>query len=101
MRNVFQSPVLADAAIVRNMLVEHGIEAQLIEGQTAHGMGVTGASEVWVVRDADGDRAAELVRELERSQQTEQRHQWTCRECRESNPGAFEVCWSCSAARTW
>lgn len=95
MRNVFQSTLLADAAIVRDLLAEHGIEAQLVEGQSPYPG--TAVSEVWVLRDEDRPRARELVARMKGSDSDTGR-EWRCRECRETNPGTFDVCWSCGAA---
>lgn len=100
MRSVYESPILADATIVRDMLAENGVEARVVEGHSPYPSTGTIAAEVWVAR-GDRDRALELVRRLESSKRQDEQKDWTCRECRESNPGGFEVCWNCGTARTW
>ena len=96
MHNIFQSELLTDAALVRNLLVENEIEAKLIEGQSPYPS--TGHSEVWIVNEEDHDRALELVRSLY-AERSKERPAWRCAECRESNPDSFETCWRCRKAR--
>lgn len=96
MHTIYQSTLLADAMLVRDMLVQNGIDTQLIEGESPY-PGI-GCSEVWV-REEDRTRARALVDELVARPVRDS--DWSCRGCRESNPGEFEVCWSCGAERTY
>jgi hypothetical protein len=67
MRNVFQAVSYIESEIVRNMLVANGIRAT-VNRQSASRSGAV-CSEVWVIDDADGDRAVEIVRDFQRKQQ--------------------------------
>lgn len=96
MHTIYQSTLLADAALVRDMLVQNGIDAQVVEGDSPYPGTVY--TEVWV-RDEDRARARALVDEL--AARPVRDSDWNCRGCRESNPGEFEVCWSCGAERTY
>jgi len=95
MRTVFRSPTLTDAVLARDLLAESGIEVQLIEGQSPYPSAEN--SEVWVTNEKDEDRAIHLVRTLF-AKQVDERESWYCTECKENNPSAFELCWSCGAA---
>ena len=96
MRNVFQSEILADAAQVRNLLLENGIDAQLLEGQSPYPS--IACSEVWIVRLEDRDRAIELVRSIYADPSLHS-SSWSCDACDERNPASFGSCWKCSALR--
>jgi hypothetical protein len=93
MRTVLTAASHTDAAIVRNLLEEHGIPSSLIE---ARGYGGAPYTEVWVVRDEDSDRAVELIRALHSEAEGQS---WDCGKCNENNPSAFEICWKCSSPR--
>ncbi|TDR23606.1 DUF2007 domain-containing protein [Marinicella litoralis] len=56
--------------------------------------------ELWIHRDADWERALELVQPLRESRKSqpenaEQLIDWTCSQCGETNEGHFALCWSC------
>ena len=69
MRNVFQAISYIESEIVRNMLVANGIPAT-VNRQSASRAGIV-CSEVWVIDDTDGDRAANIVRDFQAKQQSE------------------------------
>ncbi|MDP2562841.1 DUF2007 domain-containing protein [Psychrobium sp. 1_MG-2023] len=48
--------------------------------------------ELWVVNDADFDRAMTIV---DASQNQNHGSEWLCQGCFEKNDAAFEVCWQC------
>ena len=94
MRNVFQSEILADAAQVRNLLRDNGIDAQLLEGQSPYP--TISCSEVWILRLEDRDRAIALVRSIY-ADRSKHSSSWSCDACDELNPASFPSCWKCSA----
>ena len=81
---IFKSEQLVDAAMVCDMLVASGIEAQRVGG------------EVWLSGEEDRARASELVVQMREGPSSAR--EWRCRDCRESNPGEFGVCWNCGEA---
>ncbi len=83
MHKIFKSGTPVDVAMVCDMLVANGVEAQVV------------GSEVWV-KDADRERASELIVQMREGSSSER--EWRCRGCRESNPGEFGVCWNCGEA---
>jgi hypothetical protein len=96
MRNVFVATSLADASLVRGLLHENGIEAQTVE--KLRGNIGTPYTEVWVLSDADGDRALRLIRQLN-AESDGSENSWSCNGCGEEGPSSFEVCWNCGAPR--
>lgn len=95
MRNVYVADTITDAGVIRNLLVEHGIECRLVEKATARYM--AGATEVWVLDDERESEAVELIRRV-MSRPVDERD-WLCRKCKAANPATFESCWSCGARR--
>lgn len=91
MRNVFVASSLADAALIRNLLAQNGIESQAVE--KLRGNIGTPYTEVWVLDDADGDRAVQLIKSLHVDAVAAD--PWSCVKCRETNPASFEICWKC------
>ena len=99
MRRVYKAENTFDAHLVRDRLLQAGIEAEV------HGLMLTGAvgeipadtrPSVWIA-DADlYERARQIVAELER--QAADGTGWRCRHCGEDNGPAFEVCWRCGRA---
>jgi hypothetical protein len=96
MRNVFVAASLADASLVGNLLAENGIESQTVE--KLRGNIGTPYTEVWVLHDADSERAIQLIKQL--NAESDEGDSWNCGECGEDNPSSFAVCWNCSALRT-
>ncbi len=55
-------------------------------------------SELWVLDDADAEKAKEIIRSsLEPFQPVQAR--WTCRGCGEEIEAQFGACWQCGTAR--
>lgn len=52
--------------------------------------------EVWILDEAAGVRAREVIRRFER--QDVNLPALICPLCEEANPGNFEVCWNCGAS---
>lgn len=94
MRNVFVATSLADATLIKNLLSEHDIESQTVE--KLRGNIGTPYTEVWVSDDADGDRALQLIEDLQAQPQNQT---WKCASCGEVNASSFEICWKCGTAR--
>jgi hypothetical protein len=53
--------------------------------------------ELWVVRDADYDRACRI---LESAISDKDAAPWRCRNCKEENDESFELCWNCGSGST-
>lgn len=80
----------------RNLVENAGIDVMLKNEYAGGGMGELSPwdtwVELWVVDDADYDRARAL---LERAEGAAEGAQWRCRHCGELNDAGFEICWNC------
>ena len=87
-------PTITEAAVIHNLLTTNGIDAQLSEKASA---GQAIATEVWVSRDDQADRAFELIKNMYSAEESED--SWSCGKCSEQNPGSFDLCWNCGNMR--
>ena len=55
--------------------------------------------QLWVLDEADEERAKTLIEELHDPEIQEQSRAWECAECGTRQEAAFTHCWKCSAAR--
>ncbi|WP_119154668.1 DUF2007 domain-containing protein [Caldimonas tepidiphila] len=99
MKRLIHAPNIAIAALWADMLTQAGIEAVV---QRFYASGIAGEippdqaqPEVWVLDDAEFDRATALLHELRHLPQ----RRWLCRGCGEAVEGPFEQCWNCGAMR--
>ena len=102
---------MADTALLRDLLVAAGIEAQLgneIMGTMAPYM-VAGGAMAAIKVVVPGDRLEEakaIVMEFaERATEAAPSgvpafQPWECRCCHEQNDGTFDICWNCQSERT-
>ena len=92
-----------EAHLVRGFLMSHGISAQVRGEYLTSGWGElpVDVCSVWVIDDAEFDRANELlVAFLKGSfERIFSGESWTCTHCGEKLEGQFTACWSCGATR--
>jgi hypothetical protein len=90
---------LQDAHILLGLLQAAGIEARLFNVSAQGGLGeipfTHAYPEIWLVDAADLARARGVFERFERPAPAAQPRR--CPACGEENPGAFEICWNCSA----
>ena len=55
--------------------------------------------QLWVLKEADFDRAAALIDELQDPEKHATLVPWVCPQCGTAQEAAFTHCWSCSTAR--
>ena len=55
--------------------------------------------QLWVLNEADVERARTLISELQKPESGEQLTRWLCAKCGIQQEAAFTHCWKCSAAR--
>lgn len=53
--------------------------------------------ELWVVDDADYDRAMAVI---ENARNSDVGQDWVCCSCGEENAGSFDYCWHCQKSRS-
>ncbi len=96
MRQVYTNANRMLALNVQNILEQQGIKTLLRNEFAVGGMGELSPFdawlEVWVVHDADLERATELAGSVVSHPDAAQ---WICNRCQESNDPSFEYCWNC------
>lgn len=103
MRKVFSSTEISEIALVRDALVHNGLQATVQNEHSGHSAvpAFRPPAEVWITRDADYERAREIVvSTLATLTSKSDAPPWICSNCREENPSSFEVCWNCGRAAT-
>ena len=55
--------------------------------------------QLWVLNEADAERAKALIKELHKPENGKQTQAWNCPSCGTPQEAAFTHCWKCSAAR--
>ena len=101
MRKVFSSWDASKAVLVRDALLQLGIEATLDSPNAAdHTATGRGAPAVLISNDEDLERATAAVEEFKSKLKVDPDGKvWHCTKCNEENPEAFEVCWKCENAK--
>jgi hypothetical protein len=100
MREVFSSPDPTEVGYYKSMLDEAGISC-FIRNESANSIGLVGAMffpALCVIEDADYDESLRILKSRQVPQASDAAD-WTCPSCSEKNPGNFELCWKCNAAR--
>lgn len=100
MKRVFSSFNLQAAHHSRNLLEAEGIRAVVRNEILSSAMGELPPAEcqveVWVLREADAEKAAEILRNPRGGGEAP----WKCPDCGESSEGQFTQCWRCGAYRS-
>ena len=55
--------------------------------------------QLWVLNEADVERARVLINELHEPESPGMSHPWVCPDCGTQQEAAFTHCWNCSSAR--
>lgn len=107
MKKVFGSHDPTIAGFVQAVLQERGIACMVRNGFLQGGVGELPPNEcwpeVWIVEDADLERARAVVAELaplasEAGGGVAEGEPWRCPECGEWIEGQFTACWRCAEA---
>jgi hypothetical protein len=100
LKRVYSSYNLAAAHHAKNLLEAEGIRSVVRNEMLSSVMGELPPAEcqieVWVLRDADTERADRV---LHRKPAFEE-GPWRCPQCREESEPQFTQCWRCGAYRT-
>ena len=98
MRKVFTSMDLSETMLVRDAMLNHGIDAFTQNDHAGHSPvpEFRPAVEIWVTNDGDYDAARRLVAStLSVIDSKTEAPPWHCAACGSENPASFELCWSC------
>ncbi len=94
---VYEAQDVIEAQLVLDVLLEGGLSAEL---RNVNLIGsypeVPVRPEIWLTRPEDFDAARALIDKFEANRKTVL-DDVRCPECGQSNPGNFELCWSCRA----
>ncbi len=97
MRRVFTAENVFEAYIVRDRLIEQGIEA-VVQGEMLTGaigeLPPDSRPSVWIRENELYDRAREVIETFEN--EVPSGPDWRCRNCGEDNEASFGLCWNCS-----
>jgi hypothetical protein len=102
MRKIYENAEFTRVGHYQSILESEGIGTHLKNLMTS---GLAGDipfdqvfPELWVVDDADYERALEILQQY-RSENSRPDPSWTCPACGEENAGTFGECWNCQATR--
>ncbi|HTM54265.1 MAG TPA: DUF2007 domain-containing protein [Pirellulales bacterium] len=96
--SVYEAENVTEAHLVKNLLVDEGIEAVVSGEHDPFSIPIT-ASEVFVKR-ADEARAREIITTYDEEQERRaDRPDWVCPACGATVVGAFDQCDACGADR--
>jgi hypothetical protein len=98
MKRLFVSQSLVEVESLKELLSTDGILCTIRNQQGSTLAGevpfVEVFPELWVINDADFDRAKELLEEQGGGDEVE-RPTWVCAGCGERHVGLFTACWKC------
>lgn len=106
MKKIYIAKNPVDAHLLKGVLESEGVRT-VVQGEflwSARGeVPITSETSpsVWVVNDADYEKAMEAVKELQTSEgiSGSQNEEWKCDNCDEINEGPFTECWHCGTSR--
>jgi hypothetical protein len=97
MKRVWSGSSLPDTAHFMNLLEQAGLPCVIKNRELGGGIGdlpvFDAAPEIWVLDDADEERAVMLLRDSVRP--AGGAAAWRCRGCGEPNESQFAACWNC------
>lgn len=97
MKRLLQSEFLAEISHFKNVLEQNGIQCIIKNEQLSSALGevpfLECLPELWVLRDADLERAERVLSELRRDAPAG--ISWRCPHCKEENEPQFAACWHC------
>ena len=99
MKILFSSPHNQDVERLKNALNEAGIQCE-VRNENAYAFfpGAEFYLELWVLNEADFQKATELRDALWKAEATGAKS-WICRVCSQESEGQFTACWKCGAIR--
>lgn len=102
-KRVYVSSTLVDAGHARNLLEHEGIRCMLKNETLGGALGeipfLDCQPEVWVLDDANAERALRILNAaLRESPALEQHGTWRCVHCGETNEAQFAACFNCGSA---
>ncbi|MFT5115275.1 MAG: hypothetical protein ACI8P9_004619 [Parasphingorhabdus sp.] len=102
MKRIYTASNLPDAFMLRDMLRDSGIAAEVFNQHSSGAMGEIPATEVWpeiwIHEELHVEFATKLMNNYEVQRNSLAQVDRLCKECGEQNPGNFDFCWQCNTA---
>lgn len=103
MKKIFEDFDIALVGYYKSVLEADGIDTFMKNQFGTSGAGelpfVEVIPQIWVLDEADEERAKLLINELQNPAATEKPQAWDCPQCGEAQGAVFTNCWKCSTAR--
>ena len=100
MKKIYSAADLPQAYLVSHLLDRAGIAHHVFNANLQGGVGEIPFThtwpEIWIVDEADAERATGIVRAYEQGPAPGELSR--CPACGEENPAGFEICWRCGTA---
>ena len=100
MKRIYTGKNIPDAGLVRAMLEEAGITAEVKNGQLqsmlGEASGIDGRPSVWILHDIDFEKAEAMVEKFLNPSDSAASEKWTCKHCGEMHTAQFKACWKCA-----
>ena len=100
---VYSGPVLANLAILKDVLESYGIACEIrreyLGGAAGELPPIETWPELWLLDGSQVEQARQLVQEALEPPKTTSSWNWTCPECREDIESQFSECWNCGSER--
>lgn len=98
---VYRAANATEAHLLKGLLEQHGISVRIFGDGLSSGVGELPVDVIQVeiqVPEQHHKKARDLIEEYESHARDKdvREHDWICKNCGESNPAAFDVCWQCN-----
>ena len=104
MLKLYEAADRIEAQILKDHLLEEGVEAVILGDYLSGGMGELPANiypEVWVLQAKDMPKAQQLLHDFTKKHDLQDENdEWRCLKCGEMVDAGFDVCWKCAAPRS-
>jgi hypothetical protein len=100
LKKLYSAASLPDAHLIRNLLIQAGIEAHVFNENAQGGVGqlpvMEACPQIWIADERDLERARNVLHAFESMPAI--RSSLRCEQCSEDNPSTFQLCWNCGAS---
>lgn len=98
MKKIYTHENPIQVKLILSLIESHGIDCFLKNEYLPGAIGelppIEAWSEVWISEDLNFQEAKAVVEEYQKSLKNRTKD-WHCKDCKESNPAEFEICWNC------
>jgi hypothetical protein len=87
------------AEMLKDLLVQEGIEATVVASVHPLGWHADNRTEVWITDETDLDKARSIADEFAKGSTGTRGWKWRCPTCGEQIEPQFTACWRCGASK--